>query len=151
MPVEPMKALRDAISEVLETMCFMCPVPVKEPPRNPDPSEHWTGVEIGFGGQGEGCLRIYFPWAVAVEMANGLKGETDLIPEAEETQDVLKEVTNMVGGSVLQKLDPQAKFSLELPRVLGELKDWDPKGALAVELDGHLILAKLIWNQEQSP
>lgn len=145
--MEPMKALRDAISEVLETMCFMCPVPVKEPPKNPDPREHWTVVELRFGGNQGGNLRMYFPWALAVEMANGLRGETDLIPEAEETQDVLKEVTNMVGGSLLHSLDPEAKVSLQLPEILGEMWEWDPQGALAVELDGRVLLAKLIWNQ----
>jgi len=145
--VEPMKALRDAISEVLETMCFMCPVPLKEPPMHPDPGEHWTVVELGFGGQQAGSLRIYFPWALAVEMANGLRGETDLIPEPEETQDVLKEVTNMVAGSLLHKLDPEARLSLHLPEVLGEIQDFNPQGALAVELEGHILLARLLWNQ----
>lgn len=145
--MEPMKALRDAISEVLETMCFMCPVPLKEPPKHLDPGEHWTAVELAFGGQEGGSLRIYFPWALAVEMANGLRGETDLIPEPEETQDVLKEVTNMVAGSLLHKLDPEAKLSLQLPEVLGEMQGVDPQGALAVELEGRILLARLNWNQ----
>ncbi len=145
--MEEMRALRDAISEVLETMCFMCPVPLKEPPKNPDPEEHWTVVELGLGDRGAGSLRIYFPWALAVEMANGLKGEADLIPEADEIQDVLKEVTNMVGGSLLHKLDPEAKISLQLPRVLGDMPPWETEGALAVELDGRVILARLVWNQ----
>lgn len=145
--MEVMKALRDAISEVLETMCFMCPVPLKEPPKQLDLGRHCTLVKLGFGGRQGGSLRIYFPWALAVEMANGLKGDADLIPEAEETQDVLKEITNMVGGSLLHRLDPEAKVSLQLPEVLEEMQDWDAQGALAVELDGHILLAQLIWNQ----
>lgn len=145
--MEPMKALKDAISEVLETMCFMCPVPLKDPPRHMDSGESWTVVELGFGAKQAGSLRIYFPWALAVEMANGLRGETDLIPETQETQDVLKEITNMVGGSLLHRLDPEAKVSLELPEVLSETQQWDPQDALAVEVDGHILVARLTWIQ----
>jgi CheY-specific phosphatase CheX len=146
--VEPMRALRDAISEVLETMCFMCPVPVKAPAMDLDPAEDWAVVELDFGGKDAGSLRIYFPWGLAVEMASAMRGQADTIAQAEETHDVLKEVTNMVAGSLLHRLDPEAKASLQLPRVVTGAQPWDPARGLAMDLDGRMIVAQLLWESE---
>lgn len=145
--MEPMRALRDAISEVLETMCFLCPVPVKETPRNRPARHQWSVVEVRFAGEGCGFLRIHFPMEIAQEMARSLIGKFERECPEEEVQDVLREVTNMVGGGLLQRLDPDARTTLFIPRVIEGNVPWDPSKGLAMDLDGLLILAELHWKE----
>jgi len=82
-----------------------------------------------------------------MEMASALRGEAAAIPEIEEVHDVLREVASMVAGGLLYRLDPEAKVSLQLPRVLGDARQWDPGKGIAMDLDGRTLLAQLSWPQ----
>lgn len=142
--MEPLKALREAISEVLEIMCFLCPVPLKEPPRDLQ-GRLWEAVEVKFQGESSGSLRMFFPVGLTEEMTRSLTGDSQQELDRHRVWDALKEVTNMVAGGLLHRLDPQAGSTLMLPEILPQGTLWEPSKCLAMDLDGEMLLAELDW------
>lgn len=144
--METLQALKDAISEVLETMCYMCPVPVKAPPRERPSHCEWLVSVVNFTGGSQGRLKIHFPMEVAREIFFSITGRETVEPHHGELEDVLKEVTNMVAGGLLHRLDPGATTSMSFPALL-EDNSWDPKLGAAFDLDGVMILAEFCWKE----
>jgi len=63
----------------------------------------------------------------------------------EEVRDVLLEVTNIVGGGLLERLDPKATTRMSLPREAQEGLSWEPSAGVALDLEGLMILGEIRW------
>lgn len=143
--METLRALREAISEVLETMCFLCPVPVKAAPPERPSYHQWHVTEMDFSGDFTGRMRLHFPGEVVDEMASSFLGKPREELRDEEVRDVLLEVTNIVGGGLLERLDPRATTRMSLPREAQEGSSWEPSAGVALDLEGLMILGEIRW------
>ncbi len=143
--METLRALREAISEVLETMCFLCAVPVKAAPPERPPYHQWHVTELDFSGDFKGRMRLHFPEEVVAEMASSFLGKSREELGDEEVKDVLLEVTNMVAGGLLERLHPGATTRMSLPREAQESMSWEPSAGVALDLEGLMILGEIRW------
>ncbi len=117
------KALREAISEVMETMFFQ-PVNIKE--SGCTLSEWLTGgeplvtVSLSFFGPLDGALFFLVP----SRLANGITSNFLNLSEDEITDlqrgDTVKESLNMILGDMLSRVEKRAAFKLGLPHLLEE-------------------------------
>ncbi|MGQ9653164.1 MAG: chemotaxis protein CheX [Thermodesulfobacteriota bacterium] len=117
MATEQSRALMDAISDVLETMCFSCPVPLGLRDQSVEADELLI-ADAGFEGSRNGRLRLAISRALAYALTASFVGrrETELTPEA--MQDAFMEVTNMVAGVFLQRIDPTSSLCVGDLRIL---------------------------------
>ena len=123
--------LREAISEVMETMFFL-PVQFRD---GPGPLAPWLSGEekvmearVDFEGARSGTVFFLVPAPALKEMAANFLG---LEPEAvteEHTVDTLKEAINMMTGRMLSMVDREGLCSLRIPRCFGVWDAADFKG-----------------------
>ncbi len=113
------KALKDSISEVFDTMFFMVPVP--EPglaEKVADlPASGWYEGSLSVRQQFEQVsIYVWAPSELATELAaNILSSEPEELSTAD-VQDAYKEMLNMVAGSVLTVVDADSKWRMGLPQ-----------------------------------
>jgi CheY-specific phosphatase CheX len=112
------QALRDSVDEVLEKMFFTqtmgeCPV---------DPAEGQGADEIAvslvFEGEPSGLFLLRLTTAAARQIAADFLGIDE--PEVSEiqTSDVIRELSNMICGSVLSRVESAATFQLGAPQIV---------------------------------
>lgn len=146
MPIE--QALKEAAQCVLETMFFA----ESEPAAAPGPvSSDKVRVEVPFEGHRRGRLAMEIPRNCAGAMAASFEGMPDAggLPEGA-IEHVAAELSNMICGATLTRLDPDGLFHLGTPALTQEAVP-APSGFAAVEcwllmpsIDGglmHLTLA----------
>jgi CheY-specific phosphatase CheX len=147
MPEQQIQALKGAISEVLETMCFVCPVPLDGVPlERTFVSKDTVIVQISFQGKGDGYLSIQLPGELAKELAGSLAGRDSLALTPSDVEDALNEITSMIGGSLLHRIDPDALVFLSIPQCVA---NWVPDGTaphVVMGVEGYLLVAELRWN-----
>ncbi len=148
MPEQQIQALKVAISEVLETMCFVCPVPLDGAPveRTSASPPDAVVVQVSFEGEGDGYLRIQIPTELAKELAGSLTGRDSLALAPMDVQDALKEITNMIGGSLLHRIDPGAFVVLSIPRCLDQWAGDVAAPHVVMDVEGYPLVAELRWN-----
>ncbi len=105
-------ALREAVSEVLETMFFTSVFSAAEGRE----AAGGIGVRLPFRGARPGEFRLAISPEAARSIAAGFLGAEDesQISEAQ-IGDVVCEVANMVCGSLLSRLEPDLAFNLHPP------------------------------------
>ncbi len=110
------RALRDSVQEVLEKMFFV--EPVEEPPSDADAHEGEMVVGLAFEGVPPGELTLRVTTSAALQIAADFLGEdaSDLPPA--KVEEVVRELTNMICGSVLSRVESSATFRLASPRIL---------------------------------
>jgi len=118
-----MKTMRQAISNVLETMFFQ-PVQIRN--KNCTLQEWFSdkesllGATLKFTGPSEGSFFFIIPLKLAGEItANFLGLEEEEINE-EQRIDTLKEALNMIGGHMFSLFDKEVTISLGIPELIEE-------------------------------
>lgn len=146
MATEQSKALMDAISDVLETMCFSCPVPLGVTDRSVKADEFLI-ASVGLKGSRNGGLGMAISRALAYELTASFLGRREMELTPEEMQDAFMEVTSMVAWAFLQRIDLTSSVLVSDPRILdrGEAQGVSP--LVAMDVDGHRVLAWVFWGQ----
>jgi len=110
------ESLAAAAADVLETMFFSSVI--GEAPVRATPSADAVAARLQFSGARSGAFALRLTEAAAqVIAANFLAEETDE-PSKPQVQEVVCELTNMMCGSVLSRLDRGAHFDLGQPAVV---------------------------------
>lgn len=120
-----MKTMRQAISNVLETMFFQ---PVQISDKNSTLQEWFSdkesilGAALKFTGPSAGSFYVIIPVKLVAEItANFLGLEEEEINE-EQIEDTLKEALNMIGGHMLSLFDKGGDISLSIPELIEDDK-----------------------------
>jgi hypothetical protein len=142
MQEQTKKTLRDAISEVLETMFFLCPEPANESQNGDGGNEVVAQIRT----KGENPLRLVvaLPEPLLGTMAQNALGETDEPPSPAALRDVACEVANMIAGAYVNRLDTTKRSPLSVPEILPGVGDTGDACAQCVtEVDGECVRAFL--------
>ncbi|MFH2045460.1 MAG: chemotaxis protein CheX [Pseudomonadota bacterium] len=153
MSEEMMKAMKKAISEVMDKMFFM-PVQVNE--KSEALSDWFTceepivGATLDFTGPQMGVSYILIPAGFAKEIsANFLGSSEDSISDKQE-QDTLKEALNMIVGFMFSQL--KNGFKIGIPQYINESDfiarhfEGGYNGSFSIETNNNYIAAGLIIN-----
>ncbi|MBM3776023.1 MAG: chemotaxis protein CheX [Acidobacteria bacterium] len=114
MPVlELSPLLTEAACAVLETMFFTEVLGESLG----EPQEYWLTAQVEFQGNRCGWLTASAGLAAARQLASNFlcEDETSLAPG--QIDEVMAELSNMVCGSALSRIDPSSKFAISHPRL----------------------------------
>jgi len=118
------QALRDSVNEVLEKMFFaqaMGECPDSDPPGNSPADE--IAVALTFQGEPSGSLLLRLTAAAARQIAADFLGiEISEVSDLR-TSEVVRELANMICGSVLSRAESAATFQLDAPRIVPPSED----------------------------
>jgi len=139
-------ALRRAICEVFENLCFMMPSPTDGSIPPDAGSLSRVVLAVDFGGAGRGTLHLTLPDTMIASVASSMLGEDGPL-ELSEQYEAACELANIVCGNVLPLIaGDRAVFDLQSPRViatmdadLGDLFDVSAR----VLLDEGLVTASI--------
>jgi CheY-specific phosphatase CheX len=107
--------MEEAVAEVLEAMCFISSEgEVKEGAEMCQ--WDWICGELDFVGCVSGSFGIAVPPSIAATIAANFLGEDESTLSAEQTMEVICELTNMVCGTLLSRMDSKSVFTLSSPR-----------------------------------
>jgi hypothetical protein len=141
-------ALEQALSDALETMAFITPVP---PEDASSPSGPAMLTRIEYRGAMNGALELACPQAFgAMLVANLLGCPADSPDVHERAADALRELINVTCGTILRSSDATALGVVEMSVPTQEafdLTDWDAfiaVGALVVDADGYKLAVRRV-------
>jgi CheY-specific phosphatase CheX len=110
----------ESAGEVLETMFFTGVVDEE----STEESDSLVAAELTFHGSPSGRFGVRVPYSTGRQIASSFLGlEEDELSE-EQIGDVVCELTNMVCGSVLSRVEAGARFELMHPEVDARNSDW---------------------------
>jgi len=130
--------LSTAAEEVLETMFFLCSG--GEGAACETAGSERISAALDFHGTRSGTVCVSVSLATARNMAQGFLGiEAGAISESQ-VAEVVRELANMVSGSVLSRLEPEGRFELAAPNIIGTAQpgaaaDAQPVAACRLNLD----------------
>lgn len=114
------KAMKDSISEVLETMFFM-PVDFMSTGKGkaqPADKTEPIAVQLHFSGPVSGCIRLTAPKNLAREVSSDFLGiDPDTVVPADMVG-TIKEMINMLAGNTLSLYDPKVVFDMGVPETI---------------------------------
>jgi CheY-specific phosphatase CheX len=110
------RALRDSVREVLEKMFFV--EPVEAPPGEPGSPDGEMAVQLAFEGLPSGALTLRVTSAAARQIAADFLGQDENGLASAKVEEVVRELANMICGSVLSRVESGATFRLAPPRLL---------------------------------
>lgn len=99
--------LTESVSEVLETIAYLCPVPVagEENGQDTDSDGKSDCIGITFQGPVSGKLFITFPDTLSLMIAASMLGIEENDPDLQKKRiDAIKEILNIICGNLLIKL-----------------------------------------------
>lgn len=105
-------ALREAVDEVLEKMFF---AEAEGPAGQDRPPEELVAAHVDFEGSPSGTLSLRITWEAARGLAADFLGEEVCDIAAEGVLEVMRELTNMICGSVLSLVESDTTFRLSPP------------------------------------
>jgi CheY-specific phosphatase CheX len=110
------QALRDSVTEVLEKMFFLetmgeCVQPCAEPGNE-------IAAELTFDGEPPGALLLRLTWEAARQIAADFLGIDEAELSVVQTSEVVRELANMICGSVLSRVEGVSTFHLAAPRIV---------------------------------
>ena len=106
--------LRQSVDEVLETMFF-----IREfDPAGQSPDESQVMALMDFEGSPSGSLRVSVNGKAARSIAADFLGEEEQTISQQQIEEVICELTNMICGSVLSKVEATALFHLSTPEIV---------------------------------
>jgi CheY-specific phosphatase CheX len=103
----------DAASEVLESMCFLSVLGEAGSPAAPNDS--WMESRLEFMGESRGSFGLCMTRATAAVIAGNFLGQPSEEFSAEQIEEVLCELSNMICGSFLSRFCKDAIFDLTHP------------------------------------
>ena len=118
-----METMRQAISNVLETMFFQ---PVQISDKNCILQEWFSdkdsllGAELRFTGPFAGSFYVIIPVKLASDITANFLGLQEEEVNAEQKIDTLKEALNMIGGHMFSLFDKEGDIRLGIPELIEE-------------------------------
>ena len=107
-----MRAMKNAISKVLETMFFL-PVDFSDTVNTEEIQMSVT--KLDFSGPFSGSFVLFIPEEFAVSLTANFLGKDKEKVSEDNVMETSKEVINMIAGSTFANLDDQAVFDLNIP------------------------------------
>ena len=117
------QALRQAVDEVLDKMFFVCPLGEAEP--DPEDAAPAIAARLTFEGEPSGSMTLRLTWQAAHAIAADFLGEDEESLTEQRTGEVVREMANMICGSVLSQVEGATAFHLAEPRILTIEEDAD--------------------------
>ncbi len=144
---EQSRALMDAISEVLETMCFSCPVPLGLRDQSVEGDELLM-ADARFEGGRSGGVRLAISRVLASALTATLVGRREMELTHEEVRDAFMEVTSLIAWAFLQRINPTSSVCVGELRLLDRGEANGASRWVAMDVDGHSILGRVFWEQQ---
>ncbi len=125
-----MKTMKEAISNVLETMFFQ---PVQISDTNCTLQEWFAhnrsllGATLNFKGPLSGSLCLLIPVEIISEITANFLGLREEEVNEEQKRDSIKEAINIIGGHMLSLFDRKDAFKLSIPELMKEEELTDNK------------------------
>lgn len=143
------QTVEQALSEALETMAFITPLP---PEDNSAPAGPAVLTRIEFRGPRDGALELVTPDAFGAMLAANLLGVEPTDPDAKrKTEDAVRELLNVTCGSLLRNSGATAAGFVEMnvpTQRPFDLSGWDAfaasDAAVVVDADGQKIAVRLV-------
>jgi CheY-specific phosphatase CheX len=111
-----------------------------------------VSTEVHFQGHRGGTLRIEFSKGLAALIADSFLGGNPSEMTDEQYRDGLLEITNMIGGNFLQRVDPEGRLVLSLPSLcLSSHALGMGKPQLAMDVEGHILRVFVEEPREEAP
>lgn len=111
------QALRDSVNEVLEKMFFV-ETPGEASDTTGDPQANEIVVALTFQGAPSGSFLLRLTGAAAHQFAADFLGIDEAEVSGIQTSEVVRELANMICGSVLSRVESAATFRLAAPRIV---------------------------------
>jgi CheY-specific phosphatase CheX len=118
-----MEMMREAISNVLETMFFQ-PVQISD---RTCTLQEWLfdkqsllGATLNFNGPSAGSCYILIPIKVVTVITANFLGLEEKGINEEQRRDTVKEAINMIGGDMFSLFDKEGAFKLGIPELIEE-------------------------------
>lgn len=137
-----------SISEVLETMFYMALEFEEHENLNSCgilEAQNIRICKLEFKGNFSGHFIIFIPESILITMAEDFMGEDRENINREHSDGIIKEVINMVGGSLFACIDNKSEFKLSIPEIiedtgiLSEIGKNPPEGLILAEsIEGYL-------------
>jgi CheY-specific phosphatase CheX len=128
------QALRQSVDEVLDKMFFVCPLGEASP--GAEDAAPAMVARLAFQGEPSGSLTLRLTCQAARSIAADFLGEDEESLTGQRIGEVVREMANMICGSVLSRVEGAAAFHLGEPRILTPAEDAaEPDGALALAVD----------------
>ncbi len=115
-------AMRNSISDVLETMFFL-PVDFDD---SVSLDEFWDpdkdkiiAAKLNFNGSFSGHCVLYIPEKLALSITADFMGNEEKDISSEQARGTLMEITNMITGNAFSLYDPESIFNLGVPELVG--------------------------------
>jgi CheY-specific phosphatase CheX len=113
------QALRDSVDEVLEKMFFAETLGEASGADQAEDSPHGTiAVELAFEGEPSGSMCLRLTADAAREIAADFLGMEGAEISINQISEVVRELANMICGSVLSRVESAATFRLGVPRIV---------------------------------
>ena len=109
------EALRDSVDEVLEKM-FFAETLGEAPDAGPVADD--IAVEVPFEGEVPGLMCLHVTAAAAREIAADFLGIEAAEISWTQVSEVVRELANMICGSVLSRVESAVVFRLDIPRIV---------------------------------
>lgn len=122
-----MTAMKNSISEVMETMFFL-PVEFREESflETAEIGRAPMGSSLRFTGDVSGAMVLIVPRDLLGEMGENFMGEHRDHLTQDHLSGTLTEMLNMVCGNALSKVAAKVPYELDIPRVLEEIPGTQP-------------------------
>jgi CheY-specific phosphatase CheX len=142
-------ALAESVHEVLEKMFFVDLLG----PAEAEPPEDGLAAELVFDGDTPGGFHLTMDIAAARSAAADFLGEDPDDLSAEQLNEVVCELANMICGSVLSRIESSATFRLFKPRiaVASEFPRTSPEACFQASIGGGLLRAELRMERPVCP
>ena len=140
--------LEQALSDALETMAFITPLPPEDASSSPGPA---MLTRIEYRGAANGAIELACPRAFGAMLVANLLGCPADSPDAHgRAADALRELINVTCGTILRSSEATALGVVEMgvpTQEAFDLTDWDAfiaAGALVVDADGHKLALRRV-------
>ncbi|MFN7994809.1 MAG: chemotaxis protein CheX [Bryobacteraceae bacterium] len=112
--------LTSAVEEILETMCFTPVLSSAEgdPPPDVEASGPKLCAEVQFHGSPSGGFRVGVPKKLAQAVGAAFLGQEETEVSDSQAEEVVCELTNMICGSVLSRLESKTIFKITHPELI---------------------------------
>ena len=135
-----------AAVQAFEVMCFAELTPAQE----------YMAIEgkrivaqVDFDHEASGQMRMELPPAVAQAIAANFFGDDDGALSDTQVRSMVAELTNIICGSLLSRLNPTSLMMLSSPEIFMADEDCHLASCYNFQLDGFPVLISIGWNESK--